>query len=40
MNPNTPIITNTAIMTRATIDTVTAAATVDTVGGYLSTPIW
>ena len=31
MNTNTPTITSTKIMTRATIDTATAAATVDAV---------
>ena len=38
MNTNTPIITSTAITAKDTVGTATAAATVDTFEGYLSTP--
>ena len=40
MNTNTPIITSTAITAKDTVGTATAAATVDTDEGYLSTPTW
>ena len=40
MNTITPIITSTAITAKDTVGTATAAATVDTDDGYLSTPTW
>ena len=40
MNINTPSITSTAITAKDTVGTATAAATVDTDEGYLSTPSW
>ena len=40
MNTITPIITSTAITAKDTVGTATAAATVDTDEGYLSTPTW